>query len=82
MEIQRSAEAYEIYVQMRAEITGKSEADIKSEVAPEQFEKQVRDLYYRWTCGEFSYGRFTELIGVPHWELWEIFDALGLPRHK
>jgi hypothetical protein len=82
MEIQKSAAAYDIYVQTRAEITGKSEAEIKAEIKPEEFEKRVRDLYHQWICGEFSYGRFTELIGVPHWELWEIFDALGLPRHK
>jgi len=77
-----SAEVYEIYAQIRAEIEGKTEQEIKAQTPPDVFEKLVRELYGQWTAGEFSFGRFTEIIGVPHWELWEILDALGLPRHK
>jgi hypothetical protein len=44
----------------------------------EAFERQLHELHVRWQAGEFSFGRFTELMGVPHAELWDILDAFGL----
>ena len=82
MQAEKYADAYDLFAQIRAEIEGKTEAQIKAEVTHDAFEKQIRELYSQWTSGEFSFGRFTELIGVPHWELWQILDAFGLPRYK
>ncbi len=74
--------AYELFVPIHADYTGKTLVQVKSEISPEQFEVQIRELHQRYTAGEFSIGRFTELIGVPHWELWEILESLGLPVHN
>lgn len=64
-----SQTAFNLYAQIRAEATGKPEAEIRAEISPEEFERQVRQLHYQWLSGEFSFGKFTELIGVPHLEL-------------
>ncbi|MBC7811887.1 MAG: hypothetical protein H7175_12105 [Burkholderiales bacterium] len=74
--------AYHIYLELMVEKTGKNEDELKAEIGLEAFEKQVRQLHYQWMCGEFSFGKFTEIIGIPHWELWEILDALGLQIHR
>jgi hypothetical protein len=74
--------AYDLYTQARAEQTGRTDAEQRANISPEAFEAQVRELHQCWMGGEFSFGRFTELIGVPHWELWEILEALGLPLHR
>ena len=52
------------------------------EISPDEFEQQIRELHQGWMQGNFSFGRFTELIGIPHWELWEILDKLGLEIHR
>jgi hypothetical protein len=82
MQIQENTEAYGIFIQIRAEMTGKEEAEIRAEITPEEFESQLRQLHHQWLSGEFSFGKFTELIGVPHLELWEILDLLGLALHR
>jgi len=61
---------------------GKDQAAVRAEINPDEFERQLRQLYAQWLAGEFSFGKFTEIIGVAHAELWEIFDALSLPRHR
>jgi predicted HTH domain antitoxin len=81
MQTKETTHAYEIYVQAQRDKTGKTAQEIQEATPLEKFEIQIFDLYQQWQAGEFSFGRFTELIGVPHWELWEILEALGLPIH-
>jgi hypothetical protein len=82
MDMDKNAHAYDIYVSIQAEGAGRNEAEIRAEISREAFERQVRQLHYQWLCGEFSFGRFTELIDVPDWELRQILDALNLPRRN
>ena len=82
MQIERTHSAYDIFAEYRAEKTGKSESEVRAEISADEFERQVRQLHAQWMNGEFSFGKFTELIGIPHWELWEILDALGLSLHR
>lgn len=82
METQERTIAYELFAQSRAEQTGQTENEIQAIISPSDFEALVRDLHHRWINGEFSFGRFTELIGIPHWELWEILDVMQLPIHR
>ena len=74
--------AYELFAPIHADYTGKTLTQVRAEISPEEFETQIHELHKRYIAGEFSMGRFTELIGVPHWELWEILDMLGLPIHN
>jgi hypothetical protein len=73
--------AYELFVDIHADYRHQTPEQVRHEVSPEAFERQLFGLYERWQAGEFSYGRFTELIGVPHAELWEMLDAFGLKLH-
>jgi hypothetical protein len=82
MQTKQLTVAYDLFVEIHADYTGKPVEQVKAETSPEQFEERVHTLYQQYAAGEFSLGRFTELIGVPHWELWEILDALGLPIHN
>jgi hypothetical protein len=82
MHIKQDTTAYDLFTHMRAEITGKTQAELQREWTPEAFEAQIRSLHARWMAGEFSFGRFTELIGIPHLELWEMLDALDLSLHR
>lgn len=74
--------AYDLFVTIHADYAGKTIEQVRQEISPEQFESKMYDLHRRYIAGEFSIGRFTELIGVPHWELWEILDSLGLSIHN
>jgi hypothetical protein len=78
MQTKQAVAAYELFVEMHADYTHQSPEQIRNAIPPDQFERQLHDLYERWQAGEFSFGRFTELIGVPHAELWDILDAFGL----
>lgn len=82
MQTKQATAAYELFVEMHADYTHQSPDQMRAAISPDEFERQVRDLHYRWLSGEFSFGRFTEIIGVPHAELWAILDALALPLHK
>ncbi len=82
MQTKQITAAYDLFVEMHADYTGKSIEQVQAEMSPEQFEDRIRQLYQQYSAGEFSIGRFTELIGVPHWELWQILDMLGLPVHN
>jgi predicted HTH domain antitoxin len=66
-------------VRAKAEQEGVQIDQIESEIPPQDFERQINQLYTRWNSGEFSFGRFAELIGLSHWELWEILEACELP---
>lgn len=72
---------YDLFAQCRAELTGQSETEIRQAFNQAEFEQLVYNLHERWLNGEISFGRFTEMIGVPHWELWEILEAMRLPLH-
>lgn len=80
--IEQTTSAYDLFVEAHSLYINKDQAEIRAEINPGEFERQVRQLYAQWLAGEFSFGKFTEIIGVAHAELWEIFDALGLPRHR
>jgi hypothetical protein len=82
VQIEQTHTGYDIYVEYRAEKTGKSEAEIRVEIGAEEFERQVRQLHTQWMSGEFSFGKFTELISIPHWELWQILETFDLPLHR
>ena len=82
MQTKQTTAAYELFVEIHADYTGKSIEQVQAEMSPEQFEDRIQALYHQYSAGEFSIGRFTELIGVPHWELWQILDMLGLPVHN
>lgn len=82
MKTQDLTAAYELFVEIHADYTGKSTEQVRAEISPEQFEERLRDLYQQYAAGAFSFGRFTELISVPHWELWQILDTFGLPLHN
>lgn len=82
MQTERIAAAYELFVEIHADYTAKTFDQVQAELTPEQFEAHVRDLHHQYMAGHFSIGRFSELIGVPHWELWEILDMLGLPLYN
>ncbi len=72
---------YDLFAQYRAEQTGQTESEIRQAFSQAEFEQLLHNLHQRWLNGEISFGRFTELIGVPHWELWEILEAMKLPLH-
>ena len=82
MQTKQVTAAYDLFVQIHADYTGKTVEQVEAEINPEQFEEQIRTLHDRYIAGEFSIGRFTELIGIPLWELWEILLLLGLPIHN
>lgn len=82
MQIKDTTTAYELFIQAHADYLKKPADQVKAEVSPEHFEEQLHNLHQRYMAGEFSFGRFTELIGVPHWELWEILGMIGLPLHN
>jgi hypothetical protein len=73
--------AYELFVDIHADYTNQAPEQVRSAIPPQEFERRLQDLYSRWQAGEFSFGRFTELIGVPHAELWDILDTFGLKLH-
>jgi hypothetical protein len=81
MQTKQISAAYELFVEIHADYTKQTPEQVRSTISPEEFEHRLHDLYGRWQAGEFSFGRFTELIGVPHAELWEILDAFGLKLH-
>jgi hypothetical protein len=72
-------QAYDLYVRAKAEQARIGIDQIEAQIPPQDFERQINQLYARWSNGEFSFGRFAELIGLSHWELWEILEALDLP---
>lgn len=39
-------------------------------------------LHEQYMAGQFSFGRFTELVGVAHLELREILALMSLPTHN
>lgn len=81
MQTKQVTAAYELFVDIHADYTKQTLEKVRSEITPEEFERRLQDLYARWQAGDFSFGRFTELMGVPHAELWDILDAFGLKLH-
>jgi hypothetical protein len=82
METTQNILAYDIFLEIQAEKTGKTAAELRAEFPPEEFIKHLGVLYNQWQSGEISFGKFTELINVPHWELREILEALSLQLHN
>ena len=82
MQTKQITAAYDLFVEIHADYTNKTVEQVQAEISSEQFEEQIRAWHDQYIAGEFSIGRFTELIGVPHWELWEILEMLGLPVHN
>lgn len=82
MQIKDMTAAYEMFVQVHAEYAHKTAEQVKTEIDMAQFEAQLHELHEQYMAGVFSFGRFTELIGVPHWELWQILDMMGLQLHN
>lgn len=73
--------AYDLFVEAHAAYIGKSPEQIAAETTSDEFEELLSSLHHQYMEGQFSMGRFTELIQVPHLELWEILEVLGLPIH-
>jgi hypothetical protein len=82
MQTKQLTAAYDLFVAIHADYTDTTVDGVKASISPDQFEERLHSLYQQYAAGEFSVGRFTELIGVPHWELWQILDMLGLPVHN
>jgi hypothetical protein len=82
MQTKQITAAYDLFVEIHADYAGKTVAQVQAEINSEKFEEQIHRLHEQYIAGEFSIGRFTELMGVPHWELWEILELLGLPVHN
>jgi hypothetical protein len=82
MQTQQATNAYDLYMEAHAAYSNKSLIQVQSETPPDLFESRVRTLHQQYMAGEFSFGRFTELLGVPHWELWQILELLDLALHN
>lgn len=73
--------AYDLYLEAHAAYTGQTLSQIEQMMTEADFETHLRELHERYLNGEFSIGKFTELMGVAHLELWEILESLNLPYH-
>jgi len=80
MQIKQMA-AYEQFLEARALYTGQPKGHLSDSISPDAFETLIIDLHRRYAAGEISIGRFSELAGVAHLELWEILELLELPLH-
>jgi hypothetical protein len=70
--------AYDLFVDVYSARVGKTEAQARAEVSPQEFDKQIRDLYPRYMNQEFSIGKFADLLQVPVLNLYDILNELGL----
>ncbi len=82
MQMEQTTTAYELFVEAHSLYTQRSAEQIRADVRPDEFERQLRQLHSQWLNGTFSFGKFTEIIGVAHAELWDILAALGLVLHR
>jgi hypothetical protein len=82
MQTEQITAAYELFVESHAGYTSQSPDIVRSVITLSQFEDDLRRLHQQYMTGEISFGRSTELIGVPHAELWDILDMMGLPLHN
>ena len=82
MQMEQTVTAYELFVQAHSLYTQHSPEQIRADIRPDEFERQIRQLHRQWLDGDFSFGKFTEIIGVAHMELWDILDALDLSAHR
>lgn len=81
-QMEQTSTAYERFVEAHSLYLGREAEQIRAEIQPDEFERQVRQLHGQWLSGAFSFGKFTEIIGVAHAELWDILDILGLTLHR
>jgi hypothetical protein len=78
----KQANAYEQFIDSHARRAEKSEQDMREHISPEDFETRLRTLHHLYIEGEFTIGKFADLMGVPALNLVDILDALDLPiRH-
>jgi hypothetical protein len=74
--------SFDRFVEAHSRYAGKSAAQIRTELGPDECEARIRMLHEQYMAGQFSFGRFTELVGVAHLELREILALMSLPTHN
>ncbi|MBL8155393.1 MAG: hypothetical protein JNM70_14510 [Anaerolineae bacterium] len=78
----KQATIYDLFVEAHSRYTGKSAAQVRAELGPDECEARIRMLHEQYMAGQFSFGRFTELVGVAHLELREILALMSLPTYN
>ena len=68
--------AEKIYQLLSAHVQGEERL---KELAAEGLEQRVKELHSRYRCGEISFGRLAEELGLNVWELTHLLDEMGLP---
>ncbi|GEM_PF-2533751 len=79
MQIKQNSAAYELFVELYAAHTGKSEGVVEAEITPEQFEARLNTLYQQYMNREFTIGKFADLLQVPTLNLYDLLEEMGLP---
>jgi hypothetical protein len=71
--------AYELFVEVRAAHTRKTEMQVQAEISLEQFEEQLRTQHQQYMAREFTIGKLADLLEVPPLNLYDILEEMDLP---
>ncbi len=79
MKTKQNIVAYELFIELYAARTGRSETIVEAEITPEQFEARLKTLYQQYMNREFTIGKFADLLQVPTLNLYDLLEEMGLP---
>lgn len=79
MQTKQATAAYNLFTEVRAAHTGKSEAQVQGEISLEQFDQQIHALHQQYMNHEFTIGKLADLLEVPALNLYDILEELELP---
>jgi hypothetical protein len=71
--------AYDLFVTAQAARTGKTPADIETEITPQAYETKLRALHVQYTQREITPIRMADVIGVSVASLHNMLETMGLP---